>query len=250
MENLNAPKNTLPIETGYGEYLLLYTIDGKGVLRYNGKEYALTPQTVFIIDCDEYQYYGTEGEYWHFYYVHFLGASGKELLSLFSDDENYCAKVIDEASFTQTILDLMHYGTTSLPYDVLKSSILLNNLFLQLISEKNASPQPDNAYNVVRTALEMIKADYSKKLTLSDLAQRSFISKYHFLRLFYKITGMTPMDYLSSFRISKAKTLLQTTDLSIEQISASVGYENTSSFIRAFKKHTGITPRKFQAKKI
>ena len=84
-------------------------------------------------------------------------------------------------------------------------------------------------------------------MTLDDLAGSAFLSKYHFLRLFSRITGMTPMEYLQSDRIGRAQIFLKTSDLSIEEIAAKIGYENAAAFIRAFKKQTGTTPGKYKS---
>ena len=81
----------------------------------------------------------------------------------------------------------------------------------------------------------------------SDLAGSAFLSKYHFLRLFSRITGMTPMEYLQSYRIGRAKIFLKTSDLSIEEIASKIGYENAAAFIRAFKQQTGTTPGKYKS---
>ena len=232
--------------TNYGQHLMLYTLEGEGVLRYKNKEYSLTPNTVFIIDCDDYQYYATAKDYWHFYFAHFAGESAKELTDLFSDGETYCRKIVDSATFSQNFFALLRCGENSSASEVLRSSILLNQLFLQAITEKNASSYPDNATKIVQQAIDIIKRSYAEKITLDTLAKATFTSKYYFLRLFRKVTGATPGEYLLSYRINRAQALLKTTHLSVEEIATAVGYENTSAFVRAFTSLVGITPRKYK----
>ena len=59
---------------------------------------------------------------------------------------------------------------------------------------------------------------------------------------FKKEMGENFLDYVWKLRLEKAKRLLQESDLSIDEISAAVGYANTSSFRRKFKQETGISP--------
>lgn len=59
-------------------------------------------------------------------------------------------------------------------------------------------------------------------------------------------TGMYPSEYLLLLRMEKAKELLSETDMSIQDIGTTVGYYDSSSFIRRFKQHMGVTPAKYR----
>ncbi len=72
-----------------------------------------------------------------------------------------------------------------------------------------------------------------------------------FARRFSAATGYQPMDYVQGLRVEEAKQLLETGDEGIDAIAAEVGYDDTASFRRVFKRKTGLTPmayrRKFQS---
>lgn len=232
--------------TGLPQHLLIYTLEGEGILKYHGKQYSLTPETLMIIDCNDYQYYATEGDFWHFYYIHFTGSSAQELTTLFSRNECYCTRIIDGTKFKEKISRIIKSRERTLPNQILEASLILGELFLQAINEQSQETEYKKAYPTIQSAIDFIANHYAEKLNLEKLAKLTFLSKYHFLRLFFRITGMTPMEYLQSFRISQAQILLKTTDLTVEEISARTGYENTAAFIRAFKKQTGTTPGKYK----
>ena len=59
--------------------------------------------------------------------------------------------------------------------------------------------------------------------------------------------GMTPMQYITFLRITRAKELLRSTDYSIQEISSMVGYENPLYFSRIFKKQTGYSPSEYRS---
>jgi len=83
-------------------------------------------------------------------------------------------------------------------------------------------------------------------LTLKSLAAASYLSPFHFARLFKKLTGTSPHNYLAGIRATRAQLLLAETDLSIAEIGARVGYLSGSHFTKAFRTATGATPREFR----
>ncbi len=76
----------------------------------------------------------------------------------------------------------------------------------------------------------------SRAVAFAGIPERTF------KRRFKKATGSSLMDYLQNLRIEEAKRMLETTIESVEEISAQVGYEDTSFFRRLFKRRTGLTP--------
>ena len=78
------------------------------------------------------------------------------------------------------------------------------------------------------------------------MIQDIHISKYHFIRIFKRIIGITPYNYLTNYRINISKTLLISTDKTISEISEECGFSDTSNFISQFKKHTGQRPFEYR----
>jgi AraC-like DNA-binding protein len=81
-----------------------------------------------------------------------------------------------------------------------------------------------------------------RKNRIADLAQQFNFSERNLKRRFQLATQISPNQYLQQVRVDKAKKLLLTTDMKIQQIAYEVGYENVSFFIRIFKKVTACTP--------
>ena len=99
----------------------------------------------------------------------------------------------------------------------------------------------------IRRAAEFMHARLDEDLTLKDIAAASYLSPFHFSRLFKKVTGATPLAYLNGQRVARARLLLAQTDLPISHIAAQVGYGTASHFTKAFRQATGLTPREFRA---
>jgi len=86
---------------------------------------------------------------------------------------------------------------------------------------------------------------YSEKIELAKIAEKAFMSHFHYVRIFQKIYGMTPRQYLRDLRISKAKKLLKK-GLSVTTVCYEVGYESIQTFSIVFKRGTGYSPKEYQ----
>ena len=98
----------------------------------------------------------------------------------------------------------------------------------------------------IRRSVELMHTQLDQDLTLKELAAASYLSPFHFARLFKKLTGASPHNYLAGIRAARAQLLLAETDLSVTEIGARVGYLSGSHFTKAFRLATGATPREFR----
>jgi AraC family transcriptional regulator len=98
----------------------------------------------------------------------------------------------------------------------------------------------------IRRSVELMHAQLDQNLSLKSLAAASYLSPFHFSRLFKKLTGATPHNYLAAIRVGRAQTLLAETDMSITEVGSRVGYLSASHFTKAFRLATGTTPREFR----
>ncbi|MFC5903013.1 helix-turn-helix transcriptional regulator [Streptomyces zhihengii] len=98
----------------------------------------------------------------------------------------------------------------------------------------------------IQCAVKTIRERYFEPLTLDELAHAAMVSKFHFLRSFRRITGVTPGRFLSAIRLHEAKILLLTTSLNVSDIGAQVGYSSTGSFTRRFSESVGCSPTQYR----
>jgi AraC-like DNA-binding protein len=98
----------------------------------------------------------------------------------------------------------------------------------------------------IRRSVELMHTQLDQDLSLRALAAASYLSPFHFARLFKKLTGSTPHNYLAGIRATRAQLLLADTELSVTEIGAQVGYLSASHFTKAFRLATGTTPREFR----
>jgi len=98
----------------------------------------------------------------------------------------------------------------------------------------------------VNLAKEFMLSNYNQNISLEAVAGYACLSVNHLLRNFKQAFGISPHQYLTHIRLQRAKHLIKTTDLPINEIVHVVGFECSSSFIRLFKSRYSITPLKYK----
>ena len=98
----------------------------------------------------------------------------------------------------------------------------------------------------VEVVKRFVQRNYHKKVSLKDAAATVYLSPKYLSRIFKETTGGEFSDYKLRVKIEKAGELLRETGYNIDQISQRIGYENTESFTRIFKKLTGSTPTEYR----
>lgn len=79
-------------------------------------------------------------------------------------------------------------------------------------------------------------------LSLNDMAEVAYLSPYHFARIFRRVTGIPPGEFMNTLRLEQAKQLLLTTDLSVGEVCHEVGYNSQSTFTSRFTQLVGLSP--------
>lgn len=107
---------------------------------------------------------------------------------------------------------------------------------------------PNKKY-VVQQIMKYMENHYKEKISLDQIAENMYLSPFYISKLFKSETGDTPINYLISLRMEKAKELLdQNSTLSIQEAAAAVGYEDAYHFSKLFKKYYGLSPLYYKAR--
>jgi AraC family transcriptional regulator len=104
----------------------------------------------------------------------------------------------------------------------------------------------DRTEQAVRRAVETMHTHLGEQLTIDDLAHAAIFSKFHFSRVFQRVTGLSPGRFLSALRIQEAKRLLRSTSRPVTEISFQVGYSSVGTFSSRFKATVGLSPTKYR----
>ncbi len=127
----------------------------------------------------------------------------------------------------------------------LRADIALLNLLLELY-QYNRNRRKNEKYPRIQELLKEIKHDPFKWWVVSEMAEYCNLSDQQFRRLFHACTGLSPKKYIDKIKINLACEKLLSTDDSIGEIAASLGYVNQYHFSKRFKQITGTSPRQYQ----
>lgn len=100
---------------------------------------------------------------------------------------------------------------------------------------------------LIQKALHVIDKSYKEPISLNSVAEQLNITPQYLSRLFMKEMSRSFVDYLTSYRMERAKNLLQDTNMKINTICVQVGYQDAKYFCTLFKKITGVTPNQYRA---
>lgn len=123
---------------------------------------------------------------------------------------------------------------------------LWQSLYMRMRRQLSDAAAEDTNLLVLRQMLDCIRTRYPEKLTLNAIATSGGVCRTTCCQLFRKYLGMTPNDYMNSFRLEKSMELLKATDLSITEIAASCGYGSASYYTELFTRQKGCTPTRFR----
>lgn len=140
-------------------------------------------------------------------------------------------------------IDGYEYMIMSKIYELITN--LLRHLDIALVSTDDINSQ-QKKLNKLTSVFDYVMSNYQKDIDLDNIAQVAGYSSYYFTRFFKESTGMTFMNYLNHYRISKAIEELLINDSSILEISLNAGFKSIKTFNRVFKNLKGCSPTEYK----
>jgi two-component system response regulator YesN len=99
---------------------------------------------------------------------------------------------------------------------------------------------------IVNNAVRYIRENYAKKMTLSEVADNTYVSQWHLSKLLNKHMNQSFSEILNQIRIDEAKELLKNPSLRIGEVAEAVGFLDLAHFSRVFKKQTGVSANEYR----
>lgn len=218
-------------------YLIHFVKSGKGVFSVGGNDYALEKNSACLIRPGVVSYYRADSDDpWHYAWLGIRGSEAERLINATLGDcdvFNVPAELIYELeAVVKTAVDVtdMAYALTGLCYKILG----------RMRSERAPKPKrPD----IVKSATRFIEYNYFRPFDVTRLAEELGMSRAHFTTVFTAAMGVSPYNYLTRFRISKAESLIKSdAGLSVTEVAYSVGFSSIERFSEMFKKYAGVSP--------
>ena len=235
----------------YQNFVIHYIESGSGIYEVNQQSYELSAGDGFIVRRGtKVTYYGDKEHPWKYYWVGINGRHLKSYLKLttlkneviirFTPDSQAADVLKEICLFTKNNQD----STNNTVWYKFKVYELLWNLSEEFRDKDYSLELPQRSYEEV--AFDYIQSNYSKRMTITDVANYIGISRSYLYRLFKHKYEMSPQEFLQEKRLKTAKKLLHSTNNTINEVAYEVGYDNQLLFSKNFKKEFGMSPTKYR----
>ena len=232
------------------DYQLLYVVSGKAHFYFDDAERIVTAGHMVLFQPRQeqhYEYFGTDKT--EVYWVHFTGSNVKNILRRYDIPLDtpvlYSgASAIYAYLFKEMIKELQ---TCRTGYEELLAMYLRQILILvQRTRQEHRTSINTHIQEEMEYARRYFIEHYNEQISIEDYAQSRNMSVSWFQRSFKQIVNYSPMQYILTIRMNNAASLLESTDYSMAEISAIVGYDNPLYFSRLFKKQKGVSPSEYR----
>ncbi len=233
-------------------YLIHYVISGKGLYKYGDKEYGLKKGQGFLICPEKVTYYqADEHDPWTYCWIGFTGHKVEYYLNQAGLSQEAPVFTYDrDDSISDCILEMVK----TYEADIWNETKILSLLYLflsKLIEQNEYQSTVRRAQNTqelyVNKAIEYMEMNYSRKIKITDIAAYIGLDRSYLGALFKEYTGKSLQKFLLEQRIDKACRLMNNNELTISDISRSVGYDDPLHFSKMFKRIKRMSPKMFKS---
>ncbi|MHB9141963.1 MAG: AraC family transcriptional regulator [Paludibacter sp.] len=236
------------------QYILIYCIEGSGWFEIEGIRQKVSSEHFFILPKGKAHAYGCSSTNpWTIYWLHFDGekagffSEGLDKPTPVSPQKN--SRIEDRLQLFEEIFATLKngYSKNNLDYSISGLFHFLGSLkFLGAYRESIFTNQNED-FSVV--AIYFMRENIHKQLTLKEIADHVGSSTSHFSSLFQKKTGFSPLKYHSQLKIQQACHWLDFSDMKINQIALTIGFDDPFYFSRVFTKTMKVSPTEYRNKK-
>ncbi|WP_458120444.1 AraC family transcriptional regulator [Paenibacillus sp. Z6-24] len=231
-------------------YILHYIHGGTGILRMGDAEYRLGEGQGFLILPETVvQYEADRDDPWVYSWIGFRGLQALSLMERAQLATSSPVYAMHDVPIFSRFYELLLETANQSAGDIRAQGILYQ-LMYTLIARLPVQPAASNHSRPkemhIRQAIEYIDNSYSQKISVQDISQAAGLDRTYLSSLFKARFGMSLQAFLLEYRMNRAVELLHHTDLSVSEISRSIGYEDPFLFSKMFKKIKGASPRRLR----
>lgn len=234
---------------GTDSHIFIYCSNGEGWVEIDGKEtIQIKKHTLFIIPASVPHRYGSENNNpWSIYWFHLRGKHVIPFTHELTEKPlefplGFYVKFIDLFEQCYSVL-------TGKPFSKnhhIQVSQTMRYLLSTLRLTMNHPQQTDKREYYLDEAIQYMTEHIDSTINLSELAAYLNLSKQHIIYVFKQETGFSPIDYFRRLKMQRACQMLDLTDMSIKEISYSLGINDQYYFSRSFKDIMGCSPTEYR----
>ena len=233
-------------ERGCPEVIFIYCAEGNGWCEIGGRRHEVTKNQLLVIPASTPHVYGAGPKVpWTIHWFHAVGSNVPFYLErLGVTPERPVVPLggdVQLFSLFEEVLEGLEHGFT-MTHLIYAAHSLSHLMGLILRHKEEFSYGQADARERITKSVEFMKGHVREPLKVATLAALVNLSRSHYTTLFHRVTGYAPLSYLNHLRMQRAVQLLNTTNLSIKQVSEQLGFSDQFYFSRAFRKMHNHSP--------
>jgi AraC-like DNA-binding protein len=233
---------------GYPVYHYLQTERGQGTVHIQNRAYTLREGEGILIAPFVPHSYIRDGGEWLTCFATFTGTIHASIDKMTGNRQVILIERAQGLRIAALIDELMEHWD-ELAADTCAQSIRCYQLLMNFTDNIRTGRLADEPLyrRYVEPTLREIETSYDTELTTKLLSDRVYVTPQYLARLFRRFLGCSPYEYLTTYRINRARELLvESPHLEVQQVARQTGFGDASHFIVMFKKATGVTPLEFR----
>lgn len=240
-------------DTLYSDYIILFVLSGCGKFSYGARTFMPSAGQAILLLADRTDYIlkADHDDPWTYMWIGFNGSQATLYLQHtgLSAEQPICDIHVPMDGLCSLTQDLLNTKTLTMSNEIKRVGYLYRLFSLlvasQLLSQPRRQAHEHSAKTYALYAEEYIKTHYNQA-NITDIANQIGIDRSYLHTIFKKHFLMSPQEYLISYRLKIASSLLKSTSLTIQQIAQEIGYEDSLQFSKIFKKHYDMSPKSYR----
>jgi AraC-like DNA-binding protein len=235
-------------------YYIVFITKGEGLLESaKTKAYNIQAGTCFLLFPGVWHRYKPHPQHgWEEYWVGFNGTYPDELMKkgIFTADNPFI-----DVGHNEDLLQLFHtliktVSAAEIGYRQIVSGITLQILGLVNAVSKFKTPDTGNQSKLISKAKFLLQESIENPVNLEEMVKELPMGYSRFRKIFKEMTGQSPNQYHLNLRLDRARDLLTSTTLTINEIAYQTGFDSIFYFSRLFKKKNGLPPKEYRHSKL
>lgn len=227
-------------------YLVTVILDGTGYLEIDNVTHTLTKQDVFFIPPNVLHHYrADEEDPWHYAWISFEADDFDDVFSQLGRGVH--VRRIERPQMVLHYLSLIkrHEVLGSNSHRVMRDDAITKLFLSELLVEQENHIEPSWVMTV-QAIKDYIQNHYFEPLTIQDIADKFKYNRSYLCRMFKDVEGKSPKQYMVDLKMQIASKMLLESDVSVKYVSNSVGYVDSFTFSKMFKKRMGVSPQEYK----
>ncbi len=231
-------------------FVIHYCLKGKGYFKIEGQEYEIKENDMFFIPVDtKIAYAPNQNDPWTYLWIEVNGSAAQTLFQKagFTKDTPVFH---DEDGKLKDIFCSLLENMDEISNDLIAIA-KVNQLLFEIIRRRNNGKKEiqQETKTVVKRICAYINENYTRStLNTSSIARHFFMNEAYLSRVFKQQTGFTITRYIYDIRMQKARLLLLSGRLNVQEVAYSVGFNDPLYFSKQFKKYSHLSPSKYKKK--